>query len=48
MRKRPRGCRAGVRCACGTLASDGGALCEKCACRARWLRRKSHRAFPGE
>jgi hypothetical protein len=42
------GCRAGVRCACGTLARDGGPLCDKCARRARWSRRKANRGFPGD
>lgn len=39
------GCRAGVRCACGALAKDGAPKCVKCISRARWSRRKAHRAF---
>jgi hypothetical protein len=45
MRNRLGGCRAGVRCACGALARDGGPRCVKCVSRARWSRRKAYRAF---
>lgn len=45
MQNRPLGCRAGVRCACGALARDGGPRCAKCIARARWSRRKAHREF---
>lgn len=45
MSNRLNGRRAGRRCPCGALASDGRDACEKCASRARWSRRKAWRAF---
>ena len=48
MRYRLNGCRAGVRCACGAQARDGGPSCVKCVSRARWSRRKARRAFSGD
>jgi hypothetical protein len=43
---RPDGCRPGPTCPCASQASDSGETCAKCARRARWLRRKAHRAYP--
>ena len=45
MRNLGSGCRAGRMCPCGAQASDGGEVCGKCTARARWSRRKAHRAF---
>lgn len=45
MRNSLGGCRAGIQCACGALAKDGAPRCGKCISRARWSRRKAHRAF---
>ena len=43
MGRKLNGCRNGLMCACGALATDGPGACEKCRFRARWLRRKMRR-----
>lgn len=42
------GCLTGPQCPCGALASDAAGACEKCASRARWVRRKTRRTFEGD
>jgi hypothetical protein len=42
------GCHTGRMCACGAQVRDGADACEKCVSRARWSRRKAHRAYDGD
>jgi hypothetical protein len=45
MGRKLHGCRSGLKCTCGALATDGSGACEKCRFRSRWLRRKMRRSF---